>query len=175
MLVKGHKGSLDRIQIPTALLYYLATKLEVYHYDNGVFEVYPESDHSTFFPHHTIKVLAPEAVRVDVSKGHILNQWVITDVSNEPLQWVDVIQQSDKEKYLLQRIRDTSVRLSTNRALVPSTHSLRYARIMDIINIPQRSSMGTHSLLTSLLTWPNFSVHYNTPQPLQNSPQLMAK
>ncbi len=102
-LTKGRKGSLDRIQIPTHAWYLSPTKAEIYHYDSGVFEAYPEAEPGTFHPYHTIKVPLPDSVRIDVTYNTDRHLWIPTLITDEPICWRDMVQQEELESALLKR------------------------------------------------------------------------
>jgi hypothetical protein len=102
-LTKGRKGSLDRIQVPMASWYISPTRSELYHYDQGVFEAYPEAYPGAYHSHHTIKVPAPDAVRAEVCFNPTHNTWNTTSITEEPLQWEDISRQDMIEGALLQR------------------------------------------------------------------------
>eukprot|EP00956_Cyclotella_meneghiniana_P033708 scaffold98469_cov63-Cyclotella_meneghiniana.AAC.5 len=63
-VTKGTHSQLDRIQIPTRSWYHSAKATELYHYDNGVWEAYPNLKpyDNRYFTHHTLKVIPPDAV-----------------------------------------------------------------------------------------------------------------
>jgi hypothetical protein len=103
LLTKGQKGSIDRIQIPTSTWYLSPTKAEIYHYDSGVFEAYPEAGPGTYHPYHTIKVPSSDAVRIDVRFDTDRHLWIPTLVTEELMCWEDVVQQEDLEAALLRR------------------------------------------------------------------------
>lgn len=67
-ITKGRHSQLDCIQIPTDSWYYSEKESEIYHYDKGVWEAYPRIDEesNTYFTHHTIKVVPPDAIPVEV-------------------------------------------------------------------------------------------------------------
>jgi hypothetical protein len=102
-LTKGQKGSLDQIQIPTSTWYLSPTKAEIYHYNSGVFEAYPEAEPGAYHPYHTIKVPSSDAVRIDVSYDAERQFWIPTLITDEPMTWEDVVQQDALESALLRR------------------------------------------------------------------------
>ena len=105
-ILKGTRGVLDRVQIPTHDWFYSPRLHELYHYDSGVFEAYPAFDETTFHTHHTIKILPDDAQLVAVISTPPLNRWVITDtiVSNSPL-WRDLETQEDIKTHLIEHNR----------------------------------------------------------------------
>ena len=77
-IIKGSRGVLDKITVPTHDWFYSSTMNELYHYDRGVFEAYPSFDATTFSTHHTIKVLPEDADVVSVTKLPPHDRWHIT-------------------------------------------------------------------------------------------------
>ena len=102
-LTQGQKGSLHRIQIPTCTWYLLPTKAEIYHYDSGFFEAYPEAEPKTFHPYHTIKVPSSDAIQIEVRYNTDRRLWIPTLITDEPMCWEDVVQQEVLESALLRR------------------------------------------------------------------------
>ncbi len=98
-LTKGTKGSSGCVQVPTASWYWSHSKAEIYHYDNGVFEAYPEATWDSYHAHHTIKVPAEDSV------------WKITHTTDRPIRWQDLLSQDDIEQTLIwhneQHLRQT--------------------------------------------------------------------
>jgi hypothetical protein len=104
MVTKGPRGILDRIQIPTHDWFYSPKHDELYHYNDGMFEAYPSDGTSNFFTHHTLKVLAPDAELVTVSRTEDQSRWTITAVLPQPASyWTDVTSQEEIESHLLRR------------------------------------------------------------------------
>ena len=68
-ITKDTHRQLDRIQIPNHNWFHLPKSRELFHYDDGVFEAYPATNTSTFFKHHTIKVLPKDGIKVEVTVG----------------------------------------------------------------------------------------------------------
>ncbi len=101
LLTKGLKGSLDRVQIPTALWYLSCSKREIYHYDDGVFEAYPESSLDAYHPHHTIKVPAEDAVEIDVQFDEVGQVWRVIRTTDIRMKWTDLLRPEDIEDALL--------------------------------------------------------------------------
>ena len=60
-IIKGRQSTLDRIEVPIHDWFYSKKANEVYHYDAGSFEAYPAVGDGMYFPHHTLKVLPPDA------------------------------------------------------------------------------------------------------------------
>jgi len=66
-VTKGVYRPLDAIQIPTHEWFLSPQQTELYQYEQGNFKACPaDSNISTFYTHHTLKVLPPDAVLVDV-------------------------------------------------------------------------------------------------------------
>ena len=109
-VTKGTHRQLDRIQIPTWDWYYSESSRELFHYDNGVWEAYPEqarnfqtADQPTkYCTHHTLKVIPEDAcpITVDRSDSHIS----IAEILPRPASiWKDVTTISEIEKNLIFR------------------------------------------------------------------------
>ncbi|KAL7510779.1 hypothetical protein ACHAXN_007669, partial [Cyclotella atomus] len=64
--IKGNHSRLTAIQVPTHDWFYSARSNELFRVTEGVFECYPRKKDGSFFPHHTLKVLEPDAVMVKV-------------------------------------------------------------------------------------------------------------
>ena len=61
-ITKGNKdGALDRIKIATYDWFYSAQTEELYHYEEGNFEAYPQKEGNKFYTHHFLKVLPEDA------------------------------------------------------------------------------------------------------------------
>jgi len=54
-VIKGHRGWLDRIQVPDAEWMHSPLKRHIYPYDKGFFEAYPSDGSGTYFTHHNLK------------------------------------------------------------------------------------------------------------------------
>jgi hypothetical protein len=102
-VVKGWHGVLDRIQVPSRDWYYSPSLQELLHFTDGVFEAYPPFHHELFHPHHTLKILPPDALLADVSctkSGH----WrLLFTASLPPDLWMDITSQAEIEALLLAR------------------------------------------------------------------------
>lgn len=104
MITHGLQGTLDRIQIPTHDWFYSAKYDELYHYADGVFEAYPSAGDSSFFPHHTLKVIAPDAELVTVIHTDNPSRWRVTATLPRPHSfWTDITSQEEIEAHLLRR------------------------------------------------------------------------
>ena len=102
-ITKGKRNSLHHIDIPTNEWYYSKSQKELYHYDSGVFEAYPNhtTDEHLFKTHHVIKVPPPDSVEVSVKKHIDVIQ--ITKHTEQKMQWQHVDTKLDMEKHLLAR------------------------------------------------------------------------
>ena len=126
LIVKGRRGVLDRIQVPSGEWYYSPSKRELYHYDHGVFEAYPAVHpplHATplqqFFPHHTIKVPAPDVRLATVMRSSSGEFWELIDLDPElGIEWTDITSQAEIERALLRRnerhLRQTELEAGTS-------------------------------------------------------------
>jgi hypothetical protein len=103
-IIKGSRGVLDRIQIPTHDWFYSPKYDELYHYTDGVFEAYPSAGDTSFFSHHTLKVIAPDAELVTVAQTANPPRWHITATLPTPETfWTDITSQEEIEAHLLRR------------------------------------------------------------------------
>ena len=104
MVTKGLQGTLDRIQVPTHNWFYSVKYDELYHYTDGVFEAYPSAGDNSFFSHHTLKVIAPDAELVTVTQTDDPPRWHITATLPTPTTlWTDITSQEEIEAHLLRR------------------------------------------------------------------------
>ncbi|KAL3777849.1 hypothetical protein ACHAWO_012168 [Cyclotella atomus] len=103
-VTKGTHSQLDRIQIPTNEWYYSAKEAELYRYDNGVWEAYPRHNryHDKYLTHHTLKVIPPDAVPVEVAKTREYIEITSFIITNEPM-WRDVTDSEEIKRLLLAR------------------------------------------------------------------------
>ena len=104
-IIKGPRGVLDRILIPTHDWFFSPQQNELYHYDSGVFEAYPAFDEETFHIHHTIKILPDDAELVTVARAPPHDRWHITHCFNTSPTWKDVDSQEEIEAHLIERNR----------------------------------------------------------------------
>ncbi|KAL7552654.1 hypothetical protein ACHAWF_015884 [Thalassiosira exigua] len=103
-IIKGRKGVLERVQVPTHDWYYSAHWNEIYRYDRGSFEAYPAAGDGTFFRHHTLKVIPKDAECIEVAIEEITNRWKISKRVLPPtILWRDVTSQSEMETLILER------------------------------------------------------------------------
>jgi len=102
---KGAHRPLDSIQIPVHNWFYSEQQNELYQYEQGNFKAYPPTIEGTahmFKTHHTLKVLPPDAILVQV-KQHT-NQTQIIGVTPNPTQtWRDITTPTEMERLLLER------------------------------------------------------------------------
>ena len=103
-VTKGTHSQLDRIQIPTNEWYYSAKEAELYRYDNGVWEAYPRHNryHDKYLTHHTLKVIPPDAVPVEVAKTREYIEITSFIITNEPM-WRNVTDSEEIKRLLLAR------------------------------------------------------------------------
>ena len=109
-VTKGTHRQLDRIQIPTGDWYFSESSREIFHYDSGVWEAYPEqaqrlqrADQPTrYCTHHTLKVIPDDAcpIKVDVTPTHIS---ILEMLPRPDTIWKDVTNISEIEQYLILR------------------------------------------------------------------------
>ena len=105
-IIKGCRGVLDRVQIPTHDWFYSSDANELYHYDSGVFEAYPAKDDSLFYNYHTIKPLPDDAQLITVELASPQNLWRIREKLTQPTSfWQDLETQEDIESNLIERNR----------------------------------------------------------------------
>ena len=105
-IIKGSRGVLDRIQIPTHDWFFSPGSNEIYHYDNGVFEAYPAFDDTTFHTYHTIKVIPDDVEQITVDRISPHNRWtIVTRISPSTIIWRDVDSQNEIESCLIERNR----------------------------------------------------------------------
>ena len=105
-IIKGSRGVLDRIQIPTHDWFYSPDTNEIYHYDNGVFEAYPAFDDTTFHTYHTIKIIPDDVEQITVDRIPPHQRWTITNrISPSSIIWRDVDSQNEIESCLIDRNR----------------------------------------------------------------------
>ena len=105
-IIKGSRGVLDRIQIPTHDWFYSPGSNEIYHYDRGVFEAYPAFDDDSFHTYHTIKVIPDDVEQITVEQLAPHNRWkIVTRIYSSSVVWRDVDSQDEIESYLIDRNR----------------------------------------------------------------------
>ena len=61
-ITKGRVRPLDRVEVPKHDWYYSKKYNELYHYDQGNFEAYPNEQGNRFMQHHTLKVPYKDAI-----------------------------------------------------------------------------------------------------------------
>lgn len=102
-VVKGRRGMIDRIQVPTHTWFFSPSSSELFRYDNGVFEAYPRHSDHIFHPHHTLKVLPSDARIADVSCDDD-GFWHLCSTSPTPPNlWREITSQHEIEALLLAR------------------------------------------------------------------------
>lgn len=101
---KGTHSQLDRIQIPAHNWYYSEKESELYHYDKGVWEAYPRHDqyNDKYFTHHTLKVVPPDAVPIEVLQTDDFIE-IASFIQSETPMWLDVTDSDEIKKLLLAR------------------------------------------------------------------------
>ncbi len=105
-IIKGPRGVLDRIQIPTHDWFYSPGSNEIYHYDKGVFEAYPAFDDNTFHTYHTIKIVPDDVEQITVERIAPHNRWkIVTRISPSSIFWRNVDSQNEIESHLIDRNR----------------------------------------------------------------------
>lgn len=102
-VVKGRRGVLDRIQVPTSDWFYSPSSQVVLHFDDGIFEAYPFFQHELFHSHHTLKILPLDALLANVScteSGH----WRLLSMAPLPPDlWRDITSQAEIKALCLAR------------------------------------------------------------------------
>ncbi len=84
LITQGPRGVLDRIQILAHNWFSSQWNEEIYHYANGVFEAYPSAGDGSFYTHHTLKVLSPDAQTFEVTQDVISRHLSISNTSQLP-------------------------------------------------------------------------------------------
>jgi hypothetical protein len=103
VVLTGSHEQLTMIQVPTRDWFFSEKSNELFHYTDGVFECYPRRPNGTFFPHHTLKVLEQDAIRVNVEELSDNRGFRITDELPTAHFWRDVNDQQELEDFLLKR------------------------------------------------------------------------
>ena len=67
-ITKGSHGTLDRIEVPTHDWFHSEKEQELYRYDKGNFEAYPQATVNKYYKHHSLKVLPPDACMAQVEE-----------------------------------------------------------------------------------------------------------
>jgi hypothetical protein len=103
-IMKGQRGALKVILIPTHDWFYTETQQELYHYTNGVFDAFSKAMEAQFFTHSSWKVLPEDVQTVTVEHDPTGNYWNITNIvpMSCPL-WRKVTAASEIEQHLLQQ------------------------------------------------------------------------
>ncbi len=96
---KGGGRPLDTIQIPTHEWFLSPQQNELYQNKHGNFKAYPaDSNISTFYTHHTLGVLPPNAVLVDIEFDTTNERYNIKSVLPKPEHtWRDLTTPSEME------------------------------------------------------------------------------
>ena len=105
IVTKGRRGILDRITVPTHDWFLSERHKEIYHYDDGIFEAYPHQTGDHYYAHHTIKVLADDALPITVSPMDDGRWMLVERLPPRVNMWQDVTSQSEIEQILLRRNR----------------------------------------------------------------------
>ncbi len=100
---KGIYRPLNTIQIPTHDWFLSPQQNELYKYEHGNFKAYPaDASLSTFYTHHTLKVLPPDSVLVEVELNKTNDRYRIKSVLPKPKHtWQDITTPSEMETTLL--------------------------------------------------------------------------
>ena len=103
-VLKGPRGALKMIQVPTHDWFYSESSDELYHYHRGVFEAFPAAELNLFHSHHTRKVLPSDAQAVLVERDETDKYWTVRNVIPLPSPlWRDITNTEEIETNLLQR------------------------------------------------------------------------
>ena len=102
---KGLRSGLDRIQVPVHDWFYSSKAHELYHFTEGVFEAYPSAQDSTFFTHHSLKMLPEDNVSlVTVTTDPHTQRLVIEDILDKPSTlWREVTAPNEIEEWITMR------------------------------------------------------------------------
>ena len=117
---KGVYRPLDTIQIPTHEWFLSPQQNKLYQYEHGNFKAYPaDSPILTFYTHHTLKVLPPDALLVEVELDTTNERYHIKSVLPKPKHtWRDVTTPSEVETMLLaqnkQHLQQTVIKGGTS-------------------------------------------------------------
>ena len=102
-VLKGRRGGVISVSIPTHDWFFSPKNNSLYHYTNGVFEAHPAADDGSFYPHHTLRVFPEDYELVRVSQD-TNSHWVINQVLIDPGNvWVRVTSGEDIHRILLER------------------------------------------------------------------------
>ena len=98
----GEQVGLDYIKIPKREWIYSRQMTELYQYNEGVFEAYPqvEGSENMFHKQHVLKVIPDDAVMTMVEEGG--KGYKMTTIGGA-MQWTVVDSREEMEKHLLQR------------------------------------------------------------------------
>lgn len=103
-ITKGTRGALTMIQTPNHDWFHSEATAELYHYNKGVFDAYPQAHENRFYLHHTRRVLPDKVLAVTVEKDLTEKYWMITTIIPLPSPlWQDITQPERIEQCLLQR------------------------------------------------------------------------
>jgi hypothetical protein len=103
-VLKGNHSRLTMIQVPTHDWFYSEKSNELFHFTEGVFECYPRRRDGTFYAHHTLKVLEPDAVRVETEPcDPSIGGYVITNILPKENFWREVTDPTEINDTLLRR------------------------------------------------------------------------
>ena len=139
---KGLRNGLDRIQVPIHDWFYSPKAHELYHFTEGVFEAYPSAQDSTFFTHHSLKVLPEDDVSlVTVTTDPTTSRLVIDEILDKPQSlWREVTAPNEIEEWITMRNR---------RHLQQS--SIEGGMISHPIFEDMRKDFGVNAVSTSIL------------------------
>ena len=103
-ITKGQRGALKMIQIPTHDWFYSESQRELYHYNSGVFDAFPEAMAAQFFTHSSRKVLPEDIQAVIVDKDSTGKYWNIMNIVPMPCPlWREITAADEIETHLLLR------------------------------------------------------------------------
>ena len=161
-IIKGNTRALDRIEIPTHDWFHSNKEKEIYHYDCGNFEAHPAISDTTFFRHHTLKVIPPDATQILVAHKDTCiemtfkTEWYYSFSHDGIYHWNgDVIEsfRCNKEGiFSVRRSRDGGI---PNDAVVAVVERIEHGKYRLIETIPIEAHMWkdvtTHSTVETLI------------------------
>ncbi len=103
-IIKGQRGALKMILIPTHDWFYSESHRELYHYNSGVFDAFPEAMEAQFFTHSSRKVLPEDIQAVTVDRDSTGKYWNILNALPMPCPlWREISAAEEIETHLLLR------------------------------------------------------------------------
>jgi hypothetical protein len=103
-VLKGNHSRLTMIQVPTHDWFYSEKSNELFHFTEGIFECYPRRHDGSFYAHHTLKVLEPDAIRVAVEPcDPAIGGFAISETLPAADFWRDVTDPQEINDTLLKR------------------------------------------------------------------------